>query len=84
MSEEPQFSTGPSWTTDNLPPCSVGMELLRRFQAARPRDYALLEVQDFPDLSTSAFDGILEWDAFTEHCATCKDCKEQLSGCAER
>ena len=84
MSEEPQISTGPGWTTDDLPVCPVGADALRRFQAARPKDYAFLEVQDFADLSTSAFEGILEWDAFTEHCASCEDCKERLSACAGR
>jgi hypothetical protein len=52
------------------------MDLLRRFEAARPNDYAFLQAQDFGDLSTSAFDGIPEWDAFTEHRQTCEDCKE--------
>jgi len=79
MSEEPQISTGPGWTTDGLPACTVGMDLLRRFQAVRPNDYAFLKVQDFADLGASAFDGILEWDAFTGHCATCEDCKERRS-----
>ncbi len=51
------------------------MDLLHRFEEARPNDYAFLQAQDFVDLSTSAFDGIPEWDAFTEHCATCEDCK---------
>jgi hypothetical protein len=78
------FDRAGGGTTDGLPACVVGMDLLGRFQAARPNDYAFLEVKDFADLSTSAFDGILEWDAFTEQCAKCKDCKEQLSACAER
>ncbi len=54
----------------------VGMHLLRRFGAVRPNDYAFLQAQDFANLRTSAFDGISEWDAFTEHCETCEDCKE--------
>jgi hypothetical protein len=52
------------------------MDLLRRFEEARPNDYAFLQVQDFADLSTSAFAGIPEWDVFTEHRGTCEDCKE--------
>ena len=84
MSEEPQYSTGAGWTSDTLSACSVGIELLRRFQTARPNDYAFLEMGDFGDLSTSAFDGILEWETFTEHCATCEDGKDRLSACAER
>ena len=50
------------------------MDLLRRLEEARPNDYAFLQAQDFVDLSTSAFIGISEWDAFTEHCETCEDC----------
>jgi hypothetical protein len=84
MSEEPQISTRSGWTTDDVPTCPVGRNLLRRFQAARPNDFTFLDVQDFADLSTSAFVGILEWDAFTEHCSMCEDCKEQLSAGAER
>ena len=70
MPEELQISTGRGWTTYNFPACSFGMELVRLFQAACSKDYAFLEVRDFADLSTSTFDGILEWDSFTEHCAT--------------
>ena len=76
MAKEPQISTGPEWVNDARPACAVGMDLLRRFEEARPNDYAFLQAQDFVDLSTSAFVGIPEWDAFTEHCETCKDCKK--------
>lgn len=76
MAEEPQISTVPVWANDALPACAVGMDLLRRFEEARPNDYAFLQAQDFVDLSTSAFVGIPEWDTFTEHCATCEDCKK--------
>jgi hypothetical protein len=50
------------------------MDLLRQLSAARPHDYAFLEEQDFADLSTSAFIGVPEWDAFREHCQTCDEC----------
>jgi hypothetical protein len=53
----------------------VGIELLHRFEEARPNHYALLDVQDLTDLSTSAFVDIPEWDAFAEHHGTCRDCK---------
>jgi hypothetical protein len=76
MSNEPQISTGPVWATDNLPACPVGIDLLRRIGEARPNDYVFLQVRDFADHSTSAFEGIPEWDAFTEHYETCEDCKE--------
>jgi hypothetical protein len=52
------------------------MDLLHRFEEARPNDYAFLQAQDFADLRASAFDGISEWDAFTEHCETCEDCQK--------
>jgi len=52
------------------------MNLLYRFKVARPNDYAFLQAQDFVDHSTSGFVGIPEWDAFTEHCETCEDCKK--------
>jgi len=76
MAEEPQISTGPEWASDALPACPVGMNLLYRFKVARPNDYAFLQAQDFVDHSTSGFVGIPEWDAFTEHCETCEDCKK--------
>ena len=76
MAREPRISAGPAPTEGGLPACPVGVDLLRRFKEARANDYAFLQVQDFVDLSTSAFDGIPEWDAFTEHCQTCEDCKE--------
>ena len=84
MSQEPQISTGQAGETDDFPACPVGMNLLLRFQAACPNDYAFLEVKDFADLNTSAFEGILERDPRTEHCSTCEDCKEQLSAGAEQ
>ena len=75
MDKEPQILTGPKWANDALPACAVGLDLLRRFEAARAKDYAFLQAQDFVDFSTSAFVGIPEWDAFTEHCEMCEDCK---------
>jgi hypothetical protein len=68
MAKEPQISTGPEWANNALPACAVGMDLLRRLEAARPNDYAFLQA--------AAFVGIPEWDAFTEHCETCENCKE--------
>jgi hypothetical protein len=76
MAREPQISTEPVWADQDLPVCSVGADLLCQFKEARPNDYAFLQMQDFADRSTSGFDGIPEWDAFTEHCATCKDCNK--------
>ena len=84
LATHPQDSPTPVWRDDAPPSCPVGMELLRRFEEARPKDYAFLDVQDFTDLNTSAFVGIPEWDAFTEHCGTCKDCKESSAVFAEQ
>lgn len=79
MSARPQISTVPAWTTDDLPVCSLGMDLQRRLQSARPNDYASLQGGDLVDLNTSAFDGILESDDVTVHCATREDCKDRRS-----
>ena len=76
MAKEPEISAGPEWANDALPACAVGMDLLRQLEAARPNDYAFLEAQDSVDPRTSAFVGIPEWDAFTEHCETCEDCRK--------
>jgi hypothetical protein len=73
MAKEPHIPTGPVWANDDLPACAVGMDLLRRFEEARPNDYAFLQAQDFVDLSTFAFIGIPEWDAFTKHCERCEN-----------
>jgi len=84
LTRQPQNSTGPAWTDNDLPACPVGMELLCRFEEMRPNDYAFLQMQDFTDLHTCAFAGIAEWDAFTAHYATCEDCKEQRAASGER
>ena len=84
LAKRSQNAPGPGWTDDRPPACPVGLGLLRRFEAARPHDCAFLDPQDFTDLRTSAFDGIPEWDAFTEHRGTCKDCKESLEVFAEQ
>ena len=74
LTKQPQNSHDPVWTDNDLSACSIGMDLLRQLREARPSDYAFLEAQDFADLSTSAFIGIPEWNAFTEHCKMCNDC----------
>ena len=80
----PQNAPGPHWTDDRPPVCLVGLELLRRFEAARPNDSAFLELQDLTNLGTSAFGGIPEWDAVAEHCGTCRGCKAQHAASTER
>lgn len=70
---------GPVWTENDLPACPEGMDLLRRFEDARPNDFAFLQEQDLIDLGTSAFAGIAQWEAFTEHCGRCEECKRHQS-----
>lgn len=79
-----QDLSSPSWAHDHPPACPLGMDMLRRLEAARPNDYSFLQAQDFADLSTSAFDGIPEWDAFTEHCRACEDCMRSCAACGKR
>jgi len=42
LTRQPQNSTGPVWTDNDLPACPDGMDLLRQFKEARPNDYAFL------------------------------------------
>jgi len=55
-------------------PCREGTALLRAFAEHRPSDFAFLTPSDLVDLSTSAFDGIVEWDSFSAHYGTCELC----------
>jgi hypothetical protein len=55
-------------------PCSEGTALLRAFAENRPSDFAYLRPSDLVDLSNSAFAGIVEWDAFSEHYGSCGLC----------
>jgi hypothetical protein len=55
-------------------PCPEGTGLLRSFAEHRPTDFGLLKRGDLIDLNNSAFAGIPEWDAFTEHYVTCELC----------
>ena len=55
-------------------PCETGTLLLAEFAAARAQDYTFLEPKDFSDLRNSAFDGIPEWDAFSDHVQHCPRC----------
>lgn len=62
-----------AWSED-LVRCPTGRELFRRFREIRPNDYAFLEARDLFDQRSLAFEGTQEWDAFVEHCQTCKSC----------
>jgi len=55
-------------------PCREGTALLLSFAKHRPSDFAFLKPSDLVDLSTSALDGIAEWDAFSGHYGTCELC----------
>jgi hypothetical protein len=62
------------FSADEGLPCSEGTELLRAFAGHRPADFAFLQRNDLVDLRNSAFDGIPEWDAFSQHYGTCERC----------
>jgi hypothetical protein len=55
-------------------PCPVGTTLLCAFASARPADFNFLKPGDLIDLHNSAFAGIPEWDAFSEHYGFCESC----------
>jgi hypothetical protein len=55
-------------------PCPVGTDLLVAFAEARPFDFAFLKPLDLIDLRNSAFAGISEWEAFSQHYGTCELC----------
>jgi hypothetical protein len=55
-------------------PCREGTALLRAFAENRPSDFVYLKSSDLVDLSNSAFAGIVEWDAFSEHYSSCGLC----------
>jgi hypothetical protein len=69
MSEPNQldFTVEQLFAVDEGFPCPRGTELLRRFTEARPADFSFLKPHDLVDLRNSAFDGIPEWDAYSEH-----------------
>jgi hypothetical protein len=55
-------------------PCPEGIALLQAFAERRPSDFAFLKSSDLADLKNSAFTGIAEWDAFTDHYGCCGLC----------
>jgi hypothetical protein len=59
---------------DDGSPCPEGTALLRAFAQARASDFAFLKPSDLVDLHNSAFTGISEWDAFSEHYGSCDLC----------
>jgi hypothetical protein len=67
---------GSLWTAEEIPPCAIGVGLLRAFAEARPTDFSFLKAQDMVYLRNSAFQGIPEWDAFTDHFSACPSCNE--------
>lgn len=54
--------------------CAEGIALLRSFSDKRPQDFAFLVPDDLSSMEGSAFAGIEEWDAFSNHCRTCRQC----------
>lgn len=55
-------------------PCPEGTALLLAFARNRPTDFAFLQPSDLTDFTNSAFTGIPEWDAFSEHYGSCGRC----------
>jgi hypothetical protein len=55
-------------------PCPEGTDLLMAFAEVRPTDFAYLKPADLIDLRNCAFAGIAEWEAFSQHYATCELC----------
>jgi hypothetical protein len=55
-------------------PCPEGTDRLVAFAAARPSDFAFLNPKDLVDLRNSAFAGIEEWEAFSQHYNSCELC----------
>jgi hypothetical protein len=55
-------------------PCPEGMALLLDFANSRPADFSFLQASDLIDFANSAFVGIPEWDAFSEHYGSCELC----------
>ena len=55
-------------------PCPDGTALLRAFTETRPTDVTFLKPSDLIDLRNSAFAGIPEWEAFSEHYGSCERC----------
>ena len=55
-------------------PCPAGTALLRSFAETRPADFNFLKPCDLVDLRGSAFAGIPEWEAFSEHYGSCELC----------
>jgi hypothetical protein len=55
-------------------PCPKGIALLRAFADNRSLDFAFLKSSDLADLKNSAFTGIAEWDAFSDHYGCCGLC----------
>jgi len=73
--EDREHETGRTWFVGAVSICPDGRKLLRRFAEMRPRDYGFVEFRDFMNPSSSAFDGIPEWDAFLSHFAGCGSCR---------
>ncbi len=55
-------------------PYPEGTALLLVFAKGRPSDFAFLRPTDLIDFTNSAFNGIPEWDAFSEHYCSCGRC----------
>jgi hypothetical protein len=66
------------WPQEKQSLCKEGNRLLKHFAVTRPADVSFLKPDDIVDLRSSGFAGIPEWEAFTSHISTCKNCRESL------
>jgi hypothetical protein len=72
------FNLDAVFSVDERPPCPTGTALLRTFAEARPADFIFLKPGDLADLHNSAFAGIPEWEAFSDHYGSCELCNAEL------
>lgn len=62
------------FAVDERLPCRQGTALLVAFARSRPTDFSFLQPNDLINFANSAFAGIPEWDAFSEHYGSCGLC----------
>lgn len=65
---------GALFEVDEGLPCPVGTTLLRALASARLAEFSFLKPGDLIDLHNSAFAGIPEWDAFSQHYGSWESC----------
>ena len=74
LNVEAEKLLGHLFQVDEGLPCPDGTNLLLAFAEDRPADFAFLKPKDLAGLRNSAFSGIAEWEAFSQHYGTCELC----------